>query len=59
MLLCLQELMVFWSLQSPPYSKVVGSNPGLNRSFSIFFFYQNGTKGEEICGHESLGDIEL
>ena len=25
----------------------------------IFFFYQNETKGEEICGNESLGEIEL
>ena len=27
--------------------------------FFYFFLYQNEKKGEEICGNESLGEIEL
>ena len=51
--------MVYWSPHSPSNSKVAGSNPGLGGPFSIFFFPKNKTKGEEIDGNESLGEIEL
>ena len=53
-----QGSMVYWSPHLPSTSKVAGSNPGLGGPFSIFF-PKNKTKGEEIDGNESLGEIEL
>ena len=38
--------------------KVVSSIPCLAKHFSIFF-YQNETKSEEICDHESLCPREI